>query len=97
MNTDISLAKAKAQADVTIMNANANADSNVIQARGEAEAIMRVADARRDEAEKLQELPFAKELAKLRVAGEVGQKIFNGTSNNFIFGNSPGDIIYTML
>jgi hypothetical protein len=34
-----------------------------------------VAEARKDEADKLKE-PLAQELAKLRVTGEVGEKIF---------------------
>lgn len=55
-------------------------------ANGQAEAIMTVAKARKEEAEELQESKVAKNLALTRVAGEAGEKVFQGQSNSFVFG-----------
>lgn len=93
----MAIEKAKANAKVTIMDANAKADSEVIRANGEAESIIILAESRRDEAEKLESKDFAKRLAQIRVAGQVGSQIFQNQSNNFVFGQNPGDIIYGMM
>jgi hypothetical protein len=33
----------------------------------------------------------------MRAAGEAGKNIFKGNSNNFVFGNNPGDVIYSLF
>jgi hypothetical protein len=33
---------------------------------------------------------LAVDLAKLRLSGDVGQKIFSGTSSNYVYGTNPG-------
>jgi hypothetical protein len=58
------------------MNTQAQADAQITKAEAEAQAIIRVAHARKEEAEQLQQMPVAMELARLRAAGEAGEKIF---------------------
>lgn len=36
-------------------------------------------------------------MAMIRVAGETGEKIFQGKSNKFVFGKNPGDVLYSMV
>jgi hypothetical protein len=36
-------------------------------------------------------------LEKIRVLGEAGQKVFQGDSNNFVFGQNPGDFLFSMF
>lgn len=40
---------------------------------------------------------MARNMALIRVAGETGEKIFKGDSNKFVFGNNPGDFLYSMV
>lgn len=40
---------------------------------------------------------MGQELARLRVAGETGERIFKGNNNSFVFGNNPGDVLHSMI
>jgi hypothetical protein len=56
-----------------------------------------VAKARKEEAEKLQQTAIAQDLEKIRVIGEAGEKIFQGQSNNYVFGTNPGEMLFSMF
>ena len=42
-------------------------------------------------------MQIAKDLDKIRVLGETGEKIFKGNSNNFVFGNNPGPGMFFLV
>ncbi len=88
---------AQYQNDILKMNTQAQADAQITKAEAEAQAIIRVAHARKEEAEQLQQMPVAMELARLRAAGEAGEKIFQGGSNNFVYARDPGDVLFQMF
>lgn len=56
-----------------------------------------MAKARKEEAEFLQSTDIAKELERIRVIGDAGQKVFSGGANNFVFGDNPGDFLFSMF
>jgi len=58
--------------------ARAESSSVKIKATGEAESITMIAKARKLEADELQTTKIASELAKIRAAGDAGEKIFSG-------------------
>eukprot|EP00339_Tiarina_fusa_P017544 CAMPEP_0117003864 /NCGR_PEP_ID=MMETSP0472-20121206/5042_1 /TAXON_ID=693140 ORGANISM="Tiarina fusus, Strain LIS" /NCGR_SAMPLE_ID=MMETSP0472 /ASSEMBLY_ACC=CAM_ASM_000603 /LENGTH=65 /DNA_ID=CAMNT_0004704655 /DNA_START=398 /DNA_END=595 /DNA_ORIENTATION=- len=56
-----------------------------------------IAKARKNEADELAKGNVAMDLAKIRASGEAGEKIFKGESNRFVFGQNPGDVIFSMV
>ena len=68
-----------------------------MQAEAEAESIIKVAKARRKEAEELTATKIAEDLATIRVMGEAGEKIFQGGSNNFVYAKDPGDVLFGLM
>jgi hypothetical protein len=56
-----------------------------------------VAQARKREAAELETGVIARELALIRAAGEAGEKVFAGKSNNFVYAKDPGDVLFSMF
>ncbi len=73
------------------------AQSMRIRAEGESESITMIAKSRKNEADELAKTGIAMDLAKIRASGEAGEKIFKGESNRFVFGQNPGDVIFSMV
>ena len=78
-------------------SADAEARAKIILAEMKADAIKRVADARQEEAQYLNSVPIAQDLERIRVTGDAGERVFQGEKNNFVFGQNPGDMIFSML
>ena len=56
-----------------------------------------VANARKTEADEINAAPFAQELEKMRVIGEAGQKVMQGESTNYAFGQNPAELLLSMF
>ena len=92
------LLEAEAMAQTIKIKADTQAETQILKAEGQAEAIRTIAKARKEEADQLEQFKIAQDLARIRAAGDAGQKIFGGDGkNNFVFGENPGDIIYSVI
>lgn len=92
------LLESEAVAKTIKIQADTQASTQKTKAEGQAEAIRTIARARKEEADELDKVPIAKDLARVRAAGEVGEKIFGGeVQSNFVFGENPGDILYSAI
>ncbi len=92
-----SMQQASNETNILKMRAQAEADAQITRANAQAEAIILVAQARKREAAELETGVIARELALIRAAGEAGEKVFAGKSNNFVYAKDPGDVLFSMF